>query len=114
MFRRVLEGRSWTLGPPEVSWDAGTLSGSLALHCAYPPWNEQLSLETDEAELEQARALVDALKDASTELGAPVTLYLDRDEIGEIQNGVPERGISEVLLGEWERVLVERREKAKK
>lgn len=112
VLRRLVGARTWTLGPPEISWSAGELSGSLALHCAYPPWNERLALETDEAELEQTRALINVLADASARLGVTVFLDLDGDAIGTIANGRPDRGVSEVLLAEWERITVERRRKA--
>ncbi len=106
--------RSWTLGPPTYSVGRGELSGELTLHSAFPPWGERLPVQTDEAELEQTRALISVLANASVQLGAPISLDMDDDPVGEIASGRLDVGISEVLLAEWERMLEKRRGQARK
>ena len=114
--RRVAEAlahlassRTWTLGPPTYSLSQGEMCGELTLHSAFPPWGDQLPVETDQAELDQARALIDVLADASLQLGTKIALDMDDDPIGEIASGQLDDGISEVLLAEWERMLEKRR-----
>jgi hypothetical protein len=85
------------------------MCGELTLHSAFPPWGDQLPVETDQAELDQARALIDVLADASLQLGTKIALDMDDDPIGEIASGQLDDGISEVLLAEWERMLEKRR-----
>lgn len=101
--------RSWTLGPPTYVLSHGELSGELTLHSAFPPWGDRLPIQTDEAELEQARALISVLADASVHLGTVIALDMDDDPMGEIVDGQLDAGISEVLLGEWARTIEKRR-----
>ena len=78
----------------------------------HAPWDKRLPVETDEAELAQTRAMIEVLAKASVELGVTVVVEMDDEHIGEIRQGVPNRGISEILLAEWERVSGERRASA--
>lgn len=108
-LERLTASRDWTLGPPQVSWVPGEFAGELALHSAHPPWSEQLSLETDEAELDQVKALVEVLTWITATLETTITLELDSDYVGEITNDVPDRGVAEILMSEWERGTERRR-----
>jgi hypothetical protein len=95
----------WTLGPPQVSWEPDAMLVQVQIHSALPPWGERLPVEVDEAEFRQTSSLLEALTKLSLELGFQGEVELDGTWIGTIDRGRADRGVTEVLLSEWERGL---------
>lgn len=108
-YASLVASRNWTIGPPLLSWEQDRLEGVLWLHSALPPWGDELPIEDDEDELEEARALVKFLEAASVQAKVEIDMELDSDFVGEIADGHADDGIQEILLGEWARMLEQRR-----
>ena len=82
-----------------------TVGGELDLYSALPPWGSQLPLEVDRANLEDAEQVVAAMAEFSRGTATRIVFSLNDEDMGSIDKGVGDRGITVGLLGEWRRVL---------
>ena len=117
LVEEISSSRRWVIGPPrfidetepDVQNDEDcpirTVGGVLKIYSALPPWGDALPRELDEAHYEEVEAIVTALCELSNHTGAQIGLELGGDQVGWIQNGIPDTGISLVLLGEWKKGL---------
>jgi hypothetical protein len=110
--------RQWSIGPPvflnELEQRPSlpplrTVGGLLNLHSAYPRERTRLSIAEDATELEDASAVIAELSRFSRETGVRIGVMYGGEDIGAIEDGVPDRAISEGLLGEWRHGLEKRR-----
>ena len=76
-LEQMVSSREWLLGPPVFDLANGELAGELTLHSALPPWGDRLSIETDSAELDQMRALLETLSKVSMELATNIAIEMD-------------------------------------
>jgi hypothetical protein len=67
-----------------------------------------LSMETESAALDDARAFLEAVRLVSARFGSTFSVELDNVQVGWIDSGTFDKGIEIGLIGEWERVLRER------
>lgn len=102
--------RAWTIQPPvfvnEGEGSVRTLGGFVCLYNALPP--NDLPAPLDRHNLEDVKALVNELREFSSQNGLAFELELDGGHVGAIENGEPDRSLPVGLLSEWERVLSER------
>jgi hypothetical protein len=106
--------RDWVVAPPEFVNEATeapaetpihTLGAHLDLYVGHGEWADRLPAEIDRALFEEVSSLVQAFTELSRQFNVEVALELDDDQIGWIEQGVPDRGVAQVFLGEWERSL---------
>jgi len=113
--------RTWILGPPqyvnEVS-DPGdavrdsairTIGGVMLLYSAHPPHDHRLPWEVDSTQLQEVKALLQAVSAYTAATSSSVVFELDGVEVGEITNGTLDESLSLGLLDEWERELQRRK-----
>lgn len=106
--------RTWTFEPPvhvdEVD-DEGTetVGGVLWMPAAVLGGAANLNIEQEEALLADTEAVVAAVCEISARLRLVFVFELREEPIGWVEAGVPDDGLTEGLLGEWKRVLTERR-----
>jgi len=115
LIDKLRASREWVAAPPEfvnesTEADPGdepihTLGAFLDLYVGHGEWADKLPPEIDRALFDEASALVQAFTELSRQFDVEVALELDDDQIGWIEHGVPDRGVAEVFLGEWERSL---------
>jgi hypothetical protein len=112
----LARSRTWALGPPrfinetELSDRPGELprrivGGVLDLYSAFPPWGGQLPSQVDRQQLQDAEAVVDAMTEFSAGTGHSIIFMYEGEDIGAIDAGDPDDGLTEGLLGEWRRAL---------
>ncbi len=114
---KISDSRSWVIRAPQFidetdpdeksgkDYSIRTVGGVLEIYSALPPWGEVLPREIDQAHYEEVEAIVIALCELSKETDAEIGLELGGEQVGWIQKGVADRGISEILLGEWKKAL---------
>lgn len=70
-----------------------------------PAPSPELTVEADEGEVADARAVIALGAHLSGEKGLPFVVELGGEPVGRIARGVPDEWVTEGLLGEWERGL---------
>lgn len=116
LLSRLESGRRWTIAPPQFTrfGDEGAgedvnLGVILDVYSGHPPWGDRLPVDVDAVQLEEVRALIEALAGLSRDLGEEIECHLGDTYVGSIEQGTPDRLIREGLLAEWERQLESRR-----
>lgn len=110
----LVGSRTWAFEPPvhvdEVD-DEGTetVGGVLWMPEALSDQATRRSIEQEEALLADTEAVVAAVSELSARLGCEFAFELRGEAIGWVEAGVPDNSLTEGLLGEWRRVLVEQR-----
>jgi hypothetical protein len=104
--------KEWVNGPPcfvdeleevEDETPLETVGCYVELYSGWSPW--KVPREIDLAQLQDVEVLVAALSQFSRENKLTIMLQYAGEEIGEIEDGVMDEGVSVVLIGEWRRGL---------
>ncbi len=83
-----------------------TLGGYLSVYNALPP--DELPVHLDKVNLDEVKDFIGKLAISSKEKGVAFELELDQVPVGSIDNGATDKNLDVGLIGEWERVLIER------
>lgn len=113
--------RSWVIAAPEFVDEVDdssctrpedipirSVGGVLEIFSALPPWGDRLPTSIDRAHLEEVALIVESMSRFSRDADVDIVFELDGESIGMIDAGVPDDSLTDVLLGEWRRVLAER------
>lgn len=75
------------------------------IYSALPPWGDKLPKDIDKKHLDEIKYLVAELACFSRNKSCELALEIDGSQIGWIENGIPDEGITETLISEWENTL---------
>ncbi len=96
--------RHWkSKGQPFVS--VGAL---MKIYSFYRPWDRRLPIEIDQAQYEEACAVVGAMAALTRSVDVTIIFELDGAIVGYVAEGAPEPGLAEMFLGEWALALRDR------
>jgi hypothetical protein len=110
---RLAEIKEWVNGPPcfvdeqledeEGETPIEAVGGYIELYSGWSPW--KVPRELDLQQLQDVEVLVAALCQFSRDNKLTITLQYAGEDIGEIEEGVVDEGVSVILIGEWRRML---------
>jgi hypothetical protein len=104
--------KEWVNGPPcfvnelqeaEDETPLETVGGYIELYSGWSPW--KVPREIDLQQLQDVEVLVAALCQFSRENNLFLLFELNGDSVGDIDHGVMDELLAEVLIGEWRRGL---------
>jgi hypothetical protein len=104
--------KEWINGPPcsvdtrqefEDEEPLETVGGYIEVHSAHTPW--KVPRDIDLRELQDVEVLVAALCQFSRENNLFLSFELNGDSVGDIDRGVMNEMLAEVLIAEWRRGL---------
>lgn len=115
MLEELASKHTWTISPPEgmdyweqEEWDESPVhiyGCALDMYSALPPWGSQLPKDIDLQHFNEASLLLDRIAKIAIEQGCDFEVQLDQTFMGNITPTGTGRGITEVFLGEWKKVL---------
>ncbi|NEQ42485.1 MAG: hypothetical protein F6K00_02545 [Leptolyngbya sp. SIOISBB] len=116
MISEITDKYNWINGAPKFVDDCQefedgdflTIGGELEIYSALPPWGDRLPKEVDTIHLNEVKILINYLEKYSKETDSTISIEIDGTQIGWIENGISDTGITETLLMEWEKILKER------
>ena len=110
LVERLTKARKWLIAPPQfvdsieepenpIDEPIRTLGGHFEIFSALPP--NRLSPEIDKVHLSEVETTVDMLLAFSKEKQMTFQIELDGQLVGEIENGSPDRSLTDGLLNPW-------------
>jgi hypothetical protein len=108
--QRLAGGRNWVISPPRFLDQSDDSSARwvgfvLQLYTALPPWGNEIDPQVDSAHLEEVKELVGEICRLSDDWGASFQFEYANEFIGMVEAGRMDSGITETLIGEWERAI---------